>query len=181
MLVEALVLIAMLHRVLTMSIVSSTSNRMKLDRGYLTTAVVQKKLVANKSMIFNKICDYNSWSDWILPGSSFESNIIADRIIQSNQEIKELFGLWKSSSITWKVQEFVQDSSLVVTTSASQLTIAWDMLSMEFSISSDSILTLRYSWIISNPLVAVVEESVIRPSMMSDIEKSLDKLGHLLI
>lgn len=80
----------------------------------------------------------------------------------------------------------LSSSELKVYSSKSEGTFGWDDLEMEFSVADDAsiveqgaVLTFKYSWTVSNDIVAFFERTVIRQNMMADNVIAVYKLGEI--
>jgi hypothetical protein len=138
-----------------------------------------KRISSPPNKVYKQICDFKSWNQWISPQSKFTSGV--NEFTNKNQSCLEIFGLFDSSSIQWTVSECIPHQ-LSVFCSSSKGTFGWDNLKMDFIIIPDpnddckSILTFKYSWVVSNPIVAFIEKLVIRQSMISDNIQAIYKL-----
>lgn len=162
----------------------NVSESKTLSGGLLTVSEYTRRIRANRDCVHNTLCDYNTWLDWISPGSVLSGP--SGPLKSVGQEFTESFGLFSSSQITWRVQSIEPGKGLQLLTSNKQGTFGWDAISIDFTVdpepespSSSSILTYRYSWIVENPVISFLEKALVRKSMLDDNEKALDRLAEL--
>ena len=167
--------VAMLLR----SSVSQTST----TKGMRTTHETIKRISSPPHVVIDTLLNFNSWPQWISTGSKFSSEI--SKFSDVGQSCRENFGLLGSSSITWTVTS-LSLRELIVTSSKSKGTFGWDNLEMEFSVADDasmvaqgSLLTFKYSWTVSNEIIAFFERAIIRQNMMADNVIAVYKLGEI--
>ena len=172
---------------LILSLVSSLSSsylRVSLDKGSKTiTKYETPTLNINKNILYNKLCDIKSWNKWLSPSSIFASTSNDYTINQKGQSFTEVFGLFGSSKIVWTVSDLRPGQGLSLYTSSSQGTFGWDGLELDFQLKAEEnsktirdsacSLLFTYSWTVTNPLVLLVDDALVRPGMMSDNEEAL--------
>ena len=178
------------HIVSIFSLISSLSSsysRVSLDKGSKTiTKYETPTLNINKNIMYNKLCDIKSWNMWLSLTSMFKSDSNGYIISQKGQSFTEVFGLFGSSKIVWTVSDLRLGQGLSLYTSSYQGTFGWDSLELDFQLKTEEnsntnrdgacSLLFTYSWTVTNPLVLLVDDALVRPGMMSDNEEALKRL-----
>lgn len=153
------------------------------SRGPRTITKVQKSIQADQNSVYRTLCDYNSWTKWISPSSSFTCASGSELLKIKGDYCDEIFGFQGSSRIRWMVREIIPETLFTVYSSESEGTFGWDELEMSFQLQADAKditnLEFTYSWTVPNPVVSVIEKLFVRQSMINDNEVALNKLAEL--
>jgi len=134
--------------------------------------------------IFAALTTCRRWADWISP----DALIKADRpqLLDKGDTFTEVFGPGKSSLITWEVTDLSNTApaaTLALTSKATVGTVGWDRIDICFDIvgrEEKSTLTMRYTWAVSNPVVAFIERTFMRGGMVNDNCEALKRLVALV-
>lgn len=161
----------------------STTRTIETSNGRRTITSLETNIKADINTVYGKLCSFNTWNDWISPGSKFTSTQELDQFSNVGDTVDETFGIFQSSKITWELREIKPKYSLKVCSRASQATVGWNQLELEFCLSpsgsSTTNLLWLYSWTVKNPLVCFIEEKFVRQSMINDNLKALNKFSLL--
>jgi hypothetical protein len=154
--------------------------------GYRTITSLETNIQANSNNVFTKLCDFKTWNEWLSPNSKFIANdSTVTKYSQADQSCDEVFGLFESSRIKWKVKEIKSPNMLKVCSNSSEGTIGWNELELEFILSpislSETNLIWVYSWTVNNPIVAIIEEKFVRNGMIDDNKVALNKFLKLCV
>ena len=161
----------------------SSAVQIPTAKGMQTVHETIKRINRPPHVVINTVLDFNSWSKWISPGSQFISDI--PKFSKVGQSCREVFGLFGSSYITWTAVH-LSSSEVRLVSSGSQGTFGWEDLTLEFSVEEDNtlspdgtLLNFKYSWTVSNKIVAFFERSIIRHNMMAENVIAMYKLSEL--
>jgi hypothetical protein len=149
--------------------------------GKRTFALTKKLITADKNTIYNKICDIENWSSWFSLTSKFTSEDGQLYKIQKvKQTFRERFGLFDSSEILWEVNKLSPTDVIKICSKSSKNTFGWDDIEVEFNLAkkenNNVLVTLIYSWKVSNPLIALVANLFIPNAVLNDCKNILNEL-----
>ena len=156
-----------------------TSKSFQTSEGCRTITSLQTNIKSNPVTVYDKLCEFKTWNQWLSPSSKFKS-VGIQKFDKVDQYCEEVFGLFESSKIKWQVRDIKKPSLLKVSSESSEGTIAWNQLELEFILSpsevpSETKLIWMYSWTVTNPLVRFIEEKFVRQSMINDNKIALEK------
>ena len=153
-----------------------------------TSTYICNDIDAPASTVFTALTTCRRWAEWISPGALIQSN--KPQLAMTGDTFTEVFGPGKSSLITWEVTDMsaapTAPSTVALTSKATVGTVGWDRIDIFFDVgsqlpaSSKSTLIMRYTWAVSNPLVAFIERTFMRNGMVKDNCDAIKRLVALV-